>query len=84
MIIEMVDLDNLRHMVGAKDKNPGYRNVFAPGGENVASMKRLEVAGLVIQGRVFVDDVHYYHATQLGCRAIGLSNAAIKRALRTA
>ena len=78
--ITRLDLDNLRHMVAADARNAGYRNHFAPGGEDIASMLRLEQAGLVIQGRPY-EETHFYHATLLGCKAAGLSRAATRRAL---
>ena len=81
------DLDNLRHMVGAvfnvAKRNWGYRNHFAAGEDDVPSMEKLRNAGFVIKGRKFHigETDYYYHATLEGCKAIGLSKAATKRAL---
>ena len=81
------DLDNLRHMVGAVSNVPkkqwGYRNHFAAGESDVPSMEKLRKAGFVVRGRKFHigETDYYYHATLNGCKAIGLSKAATKRAL---
>jgi len=81
------DLDNLRHMVGAVSnvakRNWGYRNSFAAGEDDVPSMERLLDAGFVVRGRKFNigETDYYYHATLEGCKAIGLSKAATRRAL---
>jgi hypothetical protein len=78
------DLDNLRHMVGASSNIPkrqwGYRNHFAAGEKDIDSMNRLETAGYVTKGKSYRNSF-YYHATLKGCKAIGLSKAATKRAL---
>lgn len=79
------DLDNLRHMLGAdpqryKPRQWGFRNYFAcGGGEQEESMRRLEAAGFVQQGRPFGGSF-YFHATEEGCRAVGMNAAQIKRA----
>ena len=81
------DLDKLRHMVGAVNNVPkrqwGYRNHFASAACDVPSMERLKKAGFVFRGRKFHigETDYYYHATLEGCKAIGLSKAATKRAL---
>jgi hypothetical protein len=79
-LITVGDLDNLRHMVGAASRTPGFRNHFAPGGKDVDSMLRLEAAGLVIRGRRY-EETFFFHATEAGCKVIGMSAAATKRAL---
>ena len=47
------------------------------------SMKRLLDAGCVVRGRKFNigETDYYYHATLEGCKVIGLSKAATRRAL---
>lgn len=80
------DLLNLMHMTGADSRYPkkqwGFRNHFAAsvGGEDHSSMIRLEAAGFVTPGKAG-KDLAFYHATEAGCMAIGMSKAAIKRAL---
>lgn len=77
------DLDNLRHMLGARKEQPkrshGYRNYFAAGASQMADMERLVDAGFAVRGAESYQ-LKYYHATVDGCKAIGLSKAAIKRA----
>lgn len=80
------DLDNLRHMLGSDparftQKQWGFRNYFAcGGGENEKSMRRLESAGFVRQGRPY-DKSFCFHATEEGCKAVGMNKAQIKRAM---
>ncbi len=78
------DMQNLRHMLGAgshiKKRNWGYRNHFAPAGDDVQSMLRLESAGLVIKGKPY-HETYYYHATKAGCEAAGLEPYQIQKAL---
>jgi hypothetical protein len=78
------DMDNLRHMLGAQPHIPkqqwGFRNFFLPGGIDVQSMERLEAAGLVSKGRVYLD-TYYYHATEAGCAAIRLNKRQTRDAL---
>ena len=78
------DMDNLRHMLGArsdqKKRNWGYRNHYAPGSSlDVQSMERLELAGLVERGKPYYE-AHFYHATEKGCAALGFSPTQTKRA----
>jgi hypothetical protein len=79
-LIEKMDL--LRHMVGADLLKPrktwGYRNIYAPGSSDIASLEHLVSKGYPVRGAKY-RDFHYYHATELGCSAIGLSKAATKR-----
>jgi hypothetical protein len=78
------DMDNLRHMLGARSTDSkrdwGYRNYYCA---NVGdeSMARLAAQGLVRQGRTLPDQV-YWHATEAGCKAIGLSDKFIQKATR--
>jgi len=78
------DMDSLRHMLGVrtheKKRTWGYRNYFAAGAGSIASMERLVVAGYVTRGRA-TDSMTYYHATEAGMDAIGLSKAAKRRAM---
>lgn len=74
------DLDNLRHMLGAKGKvrDYGFRNYYntSDTGPDVESMKRLQAMGFVEPGRK-----NYWFATEAGCKAIGFNAKQIKRAL---
>ena len=79
--------DKLRHMLGAgvarRKQDHGFRNYYCAsvGSEDHAVMKEMERAGLVGAGR-FINNSRdqYFHATADGCKAIGLSKAAIARA----
>ena len=78
------DMDNLRHMLGArstdKKRDWCYRNYYCA---NVGdeSMERLAQQGLVIKGAEGRDQV-YWHATEAGCKAIGLTDKQIKKAFK--
>lgn len=80
------DLDNVRHMTGAvsnvSKRNWGYRNHYCAckEGPDMASMERLKAAGYVVQGRDQGSSV-FFHATEAGCKAIGLKPYQIKNAL---
>lgn len=78
------DMNNLRHMLGVGShiakREWGYRNHFAPGGDNIKSMERLETAGLVRRGRPY-RETHYYHATEKGCKAAGLNKKQTNNAM---
>lgn len=79
------DFDNLKHMLGIckhiKRRNWGDRNHFAPRGDDIQSMKRLESAELVWQDREYDNGVYVYHATLRGCIIIGLPLPQTRRAL---
>ena len=85
------DLENLRHMLGAEPgRYPksrwGFRNRFvldAIGTDcvDLRSMRRLEAHGYVQRGSGLANNLIYYHATEAGCEAIGLTKAQIKRAM---
>ena len=70
------DMDNLRHMLGVANNVPkkrwGYRNYYASSISDMPNMIRLEAAGLVRRGRPY-EDAYYFHATESGCLAVGLS-----------
>ncbi|NHQ93331.1 hypothetical protein [Janthinobacterium lividum] len=79
------DMAKLQHMLGAVQQYPkskwGWRNYFAAGsGQQHEAMQRLMVAGLVTAGHA-VNEMTYFHATRLGCKAAGLNGAGIKRAM---
>lgn len=80
------DLRKLNHMLGIDNATPaakwGYRNHFAtcPGSPDHECMQRLMAAGLVRQGQQ-APKMFFYHATETGCRAAGLTEVGIKRAL---
>lgn len=80
------DLDNLRHMLGARSDNRkhdwGYRNHFCAStrGEDYESMVRLERHGFVKMGRRNLLNI-YFHATEEGCKALGFNEKQINRAL---
>lgn len=78
------DLDNLRHMLGVSEmykKNQwGFRNYYACSKSSEKSMRRLEKLGFVRQGRSY-EDSFYFHATEEGCKAVGMNTVQIKRAM---
>ena len=79
------DLAKLKHMLGAVQHYPkykwGWRNYFAAGsGQQHEAMLRLVATGLATAGRA-ANEMTYFHATRLGCRAAGLDGAGIKRAM---
>ncbi|QKY08753.1 hypothetical protein [Janthinobacterium lividum] len=79
------DFTKLQHMLGAVQQYPkskwGWRNYFAAGsGQQHEAMQRLVVAGLATAGRA-ANEMTYFHATRLGCKAAGLDAAGIRRAM---
>jgi hypothetical protein len=76
------DMGCLRHMLGIRSgthkRDYGYRNYFcaSDGGPDVSSMKRLEALGLVRAGHR-----PYWHATEAGCKAVGLNEKQTRRAI---
>ena len=79
------DFAKLQHMLGAVAGRPKYhcglRNYFAAGGgQQHEAMQRLVAAGLATAGRA-ANEMTYFHATRLGCKAAGLDGAGIKRAM---
>ncbi|MGV8869295.1 MAG: hypothetical protein ACOH2S_20435 [Janthinobacterium svalbardensis] len=79
------DFAKLQHMLGAVQQYPkykwGWRNYFAAGsGQQHEAMQRLVVAGLATAGMA-ANEMTYFHATRLGCKAAGLDGAGIKRAM---
>jgi hypothetical protein len=81
--------ETLTHMLGAGSHIPkeqhGCRNQFCAslGSEDHMSMLQMEAVGLVVKGRRLNGDMQFFYATEAGCKAIGLSKAATKRALET-
>ncbi|MDO8065587.1 hypothetical protein [Janthinobacterium sp. SUN206] len=79
------DFAKLQHMLGAVQQYPkskwGWRNYFAAGsGQQLEAMQRLVDAGLATAGRA-ANEMTYFYATRLGCKAAGLDAAGIKRAM---
>ena len=79
------DFAKLQHMLGAVQGKPknrwGYRNYFAAGsGQQHEAMQRLVDAGLATAGRA-ANEMTYFYATRIGCKAAGLDGAGIKRAM---
>jgi len=79
--------EDLRHMLGVvsnvKKSNWGYRNYYCAGvgSQDEASFTQLVEAGLATRGRVINEgDSVYFHATEAGMDAIGLTLAQKKRA----
>lgn len=82
------DFAKLQHMLGAVQQYPkskwGWRNYFAAGsGQQHEAMQRLVSAGLATASRA-ANEMTYFHATRLGCKAAGLDAAGIKRAMEDA
>ncbi len=79
------DFVKLQHMLGAVKQYPkskwGWRNYYAVGGGQAReAMQRLVAAGLATAG-LAANEMTYFHATRLGCKAAGLDVAGIKRAM---
>lgn len=80
--------ENLTHMLGAGSHIPkrqhGSRNRFCStiSSKDHVSMLEMEAAGLVVKGQTLYGGLQFFFATEAGCKAIGLSKAAIKRALK--
>lgn len=75
----------LKHMLGM-DGNPrrmwGYRNYYAAGrdGQVLAQLRGMETDGLIREGQT-TDKMIYFHATEAGCRAMGMNTLEQRRAL---
>jgi hypothetical protein len=84
------DYKNLSHMLGAVEgrwpkSKWGWRNYYCAGTGAQASMQRLVDAGMVRRGGQSIgnDGSVYFHATQHGCKMMGLDHAGIKRAMES-
>ena len=88
--MKVVDDDHaeiLRHMLGAglhiPKRSHGYRSGYCVGigSDAYGTLIEMERIGLVKAGvKINLNLDQYFHATIEGCKAIGLSKAAIKRA----
>lgn len=77
----IADMETLRHMLGVGEhihkRDWGYRNYYnaEEGHDGMPSLLRLEGNGLIVRGH------HgYWHATESGCKAIGLTAKQINKA----
>lgn len=79
----IADMDILRHMLGIGEHIPKrdwcYRNYFnaEEGHSDMPSLLRLKANGLIIRSACNPD---YWHATESGCKAIGLTAKQINKA----
>jgi hypothetical protein len=86
-VLTAADLRRLQHTVGATQHRPkrdwGFRKHYASGdsGEAYESMRRMERLGFMRLGGVSESGMHFFHATEAGCREAGLDAKQIKRAL---
>lgn len=82
--ITVVDMDNLRHMLGAdsryKKSQWGFRNHYCSSlsGNDYESMIRMEKQGLVKRG-IQQENSIFFHAKEEGCKAIGFNSRQIKK-----
>ena len=80
------DFAKLQHMLGAVAERPKYhwglRNYYCANASGAArqAMQRLVDAGLAMPGHESETQA-YFHATRLGCKAVGLDAAGIRRAM---
>ena len=80
------DMRKLKHMLGIVSGRPkrqwGLRKYYCANATGAAreAMQRLTDAGLVTLGHESETQA-YFHATRLGCKAAGMSGAAIKRSM---
>lgn len=75
----------LRHMLGMEGEPRrawGCRNYYAAGrgGHDLARLRGMEKDGLIRQGSM-TDHRIFFHATEAGCRAVGLNTLERRRAL---
>lgn len=75
----------LRHMLGMEGEPRrvwGYRNHYGAGrdGQELARLRGMEKVGLVRQGNE-TDKRIFFHATEAGCRAVGMNTLERQRAL---
>ncbi len=84
MEVNDLDIENLKHMLGAsaryKKSQWGFRNRFQAGGDDIASMKRLESNGLVREIKSSLFD-NFFVATEQGCKFLGFNKKQITNAL---
>jgi hypothetical protein len=70
------DLDILRHMLGVTPHHPqvrwGFRNEYLVNRRDAAALARLVAAGFARAGQPLLQ-LQYFHATDVGCRLVGLS-----------
>jgi len=87
MNIEILDLDNLRHMTGSdsryKKSEWGFRNRFVceEEGKDYQSMVRLKESGLIKMAYSDMFKAHSCFATEKGLKAIGFNSQQIKKCL---
>jgi hypothetical protein len=80
----------LQHMLGAWPDDPGpagwgRRNYFMTGpGKVDDAFRELVAAGMAYVGSRIADNICIYHATEKGCRAIGLNAVQVSRAIEAA
>lgn len=78
------DLDILRHMLGATPHHPqvrwGFRNEYLLNRRDAAALERLVAAGFARAGRPLLQ-LQYFHATDVGCRLVGLTAVRARVAL---
>lgn len=86
--VDVLFLDLLRHTLGAgperRKSQHGLRNRFCASinSENYHTFQRMVAAGFAEAGPTINDgQMRYFRATKEGCKLIGLSRAAIRRAL---
>ena len=80
------EMDNLQHMLGVRShvhkRDWGFRNYYCAsiGSKQEQELLHLVQVGFVMEG--YRDEINvFFHATELGCFAAGLSNLQTKRAL---
>lgn len=76
-------LDKLINMTRShKSKTQGFRNYYSATRNNPdhAVLEQMVKAGLV-KKYMWTQKMDYYHATVKGCKAIGMSEIGIKRAM---
>jgi hypothetical protein len=77
----------LEHMLGVGSQYPkekwGFRNIFfaPPWADNGKALIKMKSRGLVKSFECEDEESFVFIATELGCKAIGLHKAAIKRAM---
>ena len=75
----------LHRALGVTDKkrakNAGYRNRYVGSEENIPTLENMVQAGLMARGRGLGEGLRVYHATEIGARAAGLTEAQVREAM---
>lgn len=62
-------------LTGSSGKRKSYRNYYAAskGHHSMQELEQLVEKGAMVRGHEYGDEGHYYHCTEAGATAVGLS-----------